>query len=348
MSAFEQEKELTAILKFFEIFGLQYFSLHKLNYKNANKSPSKFRAAYFIFISFLFGTSWLLIDNILTKTRNKKTTEVTNKNMLSAVMYIIIKILMGVNYLAIFLEGFTSARETKKFFINTREISQLFCEMNCQALQFKSVKKILVSIFLFLSIHTITSCLNGIYLHADELSNIMFTGYLNFFLVLGTFRLFCTVAIINQQLKQFKVSIENISSYQIMRKSFSTKIVSSRFSDDQAYTVKNLRRARIIYVKILENTNISNSSNRWTMLLYVILTILHLITLSYKMVLIVKGTIPLTHKTFYNLFIRLSWLTMIVIHCQQTNTLVIKETFKAILYNSFAISFRNLILLSQF
>lgn len=190
MSALEQEKELHSILRFFEIFGLQYFSLRELNYKNAKERPSKLRLAYLVFVFFVIGMCWLTVDVILDYTSDKKSREVTDKNMMSFTLNIVTQILIAANFLTIFIKAFMSTAEMKKFYINSREISQLFREMNRDTLKLKKVKNNVLPILCLYVSYIIVNYLKMSIYHPENAISIILTGWLNFILLLGTFKFF--------------------------------------------------------------------------------------------------------------------------------------------------------------
>lgn len=135
------------------------------------------------------------------------------------------------------------------------------------------------------------------------------------------------VAMINQQLKQLVESFDIFSSNLVMTKSFSVEIVTPRSFYDQRSMAKKLKKARLVYIKIFDNTNISNNTNGAPILVYMGMAIILLITSSYKVVLVIKGTVPFTPNSFYNVSVRLAWIIIMIVYCRKTHTLVRFKVF---------------------
>lgn len=135
------EEELNNSLIIFEVFGLQYFSLKKLNVKELKARPSAVRLIYLIVLLFSMTivAVWFVTTEAILDTNEK----VTAKNVLTFAIQHSLNFGFILVIIASFIQSFLTTSNVKKIYFNLKEIADIALEHFNMRMDYKEIRKTL-------------------------------------------------------------------------------------------------------------------------------------------------------------------------------------------------------------
>ncbi|KAG5671383.1 hypothetical protein PVAND_001584 [Polypedilum vanderplanki] len=322
------DKELHRCLYFFEILGLQYFSLRSLwKETKSPENPTILRGVY-LFVILIILTA-LMVNYILADT-DSMAAKVTAKNVLTYTVKNSMKIGMLVVLLVSGLQSFISTKNVKRIFINIQRLIDITDAEFDATIDFNVIRNNVkrntaaVIIFFFLThgsilVYVSTSSL-------EQALTIFMSSPPIIFILATTFKFTLFVKIINCQLTFLKTLIEGIFNTQKVKFiEFDMKIIPVRVaSKSPSESFKKFISAKKIYNLIYENAGLVNDSMGFTVLIILIVHVIALTASGYQLFVILveqkmRQNIP---ETCYTITLGLAMLISMVTVCQKTQKIM--------------------------
>lgn len=292
------EDELNGSLFFFELMGLQYFSLKSLTQDSLKNKITVYRFVYMVFLLIFvlsFVVAFVVADNFTF------IESLTAKN----VIMFAIKNSMNVGLVLVvctsLIQSYVSTEYIKKIYLNTDEIARLaFCEFKV-FIDFKKIKKSVWKRLAIMAVFFIT--LQGVigFTNMKYLNNFytMLIGIIPlFFFLVIVFKLVFYIDFINLHLEFLEKLIEDVPILQPIKiiDNINLHLLSVKSVKPVKPPEDPMRKFRItrkIYNIIYENSILINDSNGLTVLMLLTSLVIALTATGYQGFVIIVGGLPI-------------------------------------------------------
>lgn len=302
----------------FEIMGLQYFKVYKVNHENYQTGPSKANYIRMILIllsilSLAISYSFFFAPNLNMNLRVE--TNMSLKNLVNVMINYVLQSLFVMVIVSGILQSFLTTKSYKKFVLNLKDMIGLIPKDLNVNKDFENFRKRVTfrrctSALIFISLHIIA----GYFYYMVSVREFIVRTILSFiptmFLVVVTLKIVFVVHLTTHFLELLKKILQNMRN--------------SEQKDFEKITIESILTCRKIYNKIYENSEFINQKFGLT-ILCAILTFVICITVSgYEMFLIFTQKVhfgELMSVVHPNIQCTLL-LSAIVFNCQRAKTVV--------------------------
>lgn len=272
--------------KVFQVFGLQCFSLNSLNEKNGKKYPSLTHLLHlvfmFIMLTLSFGSLFFIAKSMKTQL------DTTAENNLITVTRSFTRNLLIIAYTVSLALSFLKCGSMKRFFQNTKTISEICARELNHKVNYKNLNRNLWMVLIF-SLAPVFFAVLFVILHdlsTNDLNDLykLITFFPILFNLLLYVRFYFYVRILNFQLELLETLISSKFSSGAITKGF------IEVSTLKNLGRKNFREVRAFnYLLVKDMTKQVNSSMSWIVLILILLFVLSLIRFGYQAFMYIFG-----------------------------------------------------------
>lgn len=332
MNVLKLEEKLHFFPFLFEILGLQYFSLKKLTSSNVNQCPSLWRKLQIVIMIALVILIFLSMICISLVRSEKNDEAIMNKNILMTFLRKSMKFNWITYFVLSLTYSFTSTREVKMFYLNSREVMQMIYQdfnvtMDTQNINKAAWKRfVAVTTLFFLNYGTL-------FFQESGLITLLIRLLLGFpalvYFIMSFYRFLFLVEIVNSQLEllnsvltsQFSSGEPQNAGNLIEHK----VIISARPNNvSSSVLLYKIKTARKVFNLIQENGDHINSSNGLTVFAYLTLMMAISTSKCYDFFVLSMGDLPANqYYTAASIFVlSIAVISSTASYCQKTITLV--------------------------
>lgn len=332
MTLLSFNEEVNSTLLIFEITGMQYFSLNKLTKHNVHERPSIFRLFGVLLVISLIVVMMVFTVTLVPDSLIEKNEALRAKNVLLFTIASSVGKMMILCVICCVLESYTSSRDMKKLFLNSKEIVETIHREFNIIVDLKQIRRSALKRFVAMTIFFMS-------IHVPIIYFLRHSGMMIFvllvitppiiFLLLSVHKFIFFVAMVNSQ-------IEALTS--ILARLFDGKPIEVDHVHLKSYNAKpsktrielsiKLQAAKHIYDLIHENGELVNRSHGLTVLVFIVLTIVMLIARTYEIIITYIGALPMEKLpgAVYSNVLASAVILSTVAYCQRTKSLVSSRT----------------------
>lgn len=261
-------KNLDCCVKLFQLMGLQFFSLNKIDSQYIDKKVSLKWKIYLIFImsslSILAGIL-VFVDDYEKRNEN---VDVTINNVLMIAVRKVMEASFIIVIVSSILQSFINVKKWKKFYLNISKIrkinqSELDCDEDFTNFKKASTRKMAIFLTYFAFCHVL-SCVFQVSHNVKHFYLITFLAFLPInFLTVVALRMIFYVSLINYLLKNLQKSLSR--TYEIQAKISFIKNDEKQIISDRSKSLLSLRK---VFNLILESANILDNVWGLSLIIY--------------------------------------------------------------------------------
>lgn len=303
----------------FEIMGLQYFRVHKVNSENYQTGPSKASTIRMILILSILLALVIAYVFFFAPNMNMTTSEETNlslKNVVNRMInyamnsFFVMVILVGI------VQSFLTTRSYKKFILNLKDVIEMVpkdldVKQDFQNFSNQVTRRRCFSAIGFVSLHIVAGC---IYYFSEDHSEFYVRTILVFiptlFLVVVTLKIIFIVHLTTQFLELLKKILRSLRNLEE--------------NDLEKISIDSILTCRKIYNKIYENSEFINQKFGLTILCSILTFVIAITVSGYELFLLFTREFKYSELAAVmhpNIQCTLL-LSAIVFRCQRTTNLV--------------------------
>lgn len=287
------QRELNNCVFILELVGFQYFSLKRLTIKNYKDGPSVYRTLHMAVLLVLIT---ILMVFMIWDDGNDKTEKVTAKNVITyatknSMNFGLISVLIFTIILS-----FTSTRHIKQIYFNLSEISRYSQQEFDISIDFKVLRRELLSklrrfIIFFMLLHGLA--IYSRFRLFNDVIPMLFGFFPIFFLIMIVYKIVLYVCLINHQLKFIIILLDEIFSKPPIIYHLIYDLPINKFATSSGVSWKQLLSLRKIYNMIYENGVLTNNSFGITTLMLITCIVTALTATGYEAFVIIVGGLPM-------------------------------------------------------
>ncbi|KAL7025145.1 hypothetical protein ACKWTF_013364 [Chironomus riparius] len=312
----EAVENLAKCCGIFQIFGLFYFSIKKLSLKSANLYPSMFYTIHFILILVILTTQSIILA---ISTSSDITTAINAKNALNYIIQHSMVIGLILVLIIAFIQSYAATREMKKIFVNFIKISHIFLEdfqhiMDFCTMKMQLYKMIFRTMLYYLASQVVLYIYETYYGINISLVRLSIGIFPNIFMSMIIFKFVFFVNLVNYNLSHMTILMQKLFSPQ-----HGPAIINVKAKADKKFE-RNLKTLRKIYYLVQENVELINKSMGFTILVFLGILVLSLISGGYRIFLTFVGRYPVKKMcAIANIMIFVIIIIHLLVHsCDQT------------------------------
>lgn len=285
--------ELDICTVFFEVIGLQYFSLKSLTIKSAGTSPSWIRLTYFLFV-LICSTVFCVI--YLSYSFGDQEEKLNAKNILMFIIENSINVGMFVVIWTSLIQSYLTTAKIKTMFLNVNEMVRIVRHEFGKKTDFKQIRKdawkrLALSLVAFCIFHGILAVIAVLQRGPYAIISVFFGSSPILMLIFILYKFIFFATMINYQLDLIEHLLTESFQYQPIRIIDNINMYldpsSPRIPRDDYF--RKLFAIRKIYCLVYDNSLLVNESNGFSIFCVIVTMTVALTGSGYQLFLIIMG-----------------------------------------------------------